>query len=213
MSTITIDNLAGSRGDRTLFRNLNFSVTGGQCLHIKGHNGSGKTTLLRIICGLTQSDAGEIRWNDQAISDLQDSYLEAQAYVGHKNGMHGDLTALENLEFCSQLGGRPSAYSPIRALNTFGLRPYGHLPVRQLSQGQQRRAALARLLVNNKQLWILDEPFSGLDTSNTAVLNSCIENHLTDGGMAILTAHHELGINQTLLTELNLEHYGNNELL
>ena len=210
VSALSIDNLAGSRGDRTLFRNLTFSVTDGQCLHIKGHNGSGKTTLLRIICGLTQPDGGEIHWDGQPVSDQRDAYQQAQAYVGHKNGMHGDLTALENLEFCSQLGGQPSDHSPIQALKTFGLRPYGHLPVRQLSQGQQRRAALARLLVNDKQLWILDEPFSGLDTSNTAVLNGCIEEHLNHGGAVILTAHHDLGINQAPLTELNLEHYGHN---
>lgn len=207
MPTLTVDNLAGSRGDRTLFRDLSFSITGGQCLHITGHNGCGKTTLLRILCGLTQPDSGNIGWNGGTISELRDQFETATSYIGHKNGMHGDLTALENLEFCAQLGGPQSDISPSDALSIFGLRPYGHLPVRQLSQGQQRRTALARLLVNRKSLWILDEPFSGLDIHNTAVLIECIENHLKQDGMLLLTAHHEVDISEQSLSNLNLESY------
>lgn len=207
MPSITVNNLAGSRGDRNLFHELNFSVSGGQCLHITGHNGSGKTTLLRILCGMTQGDSGDICWNDTAVTENQDQFEAETAYIGHKNGMHGDLTALENLEFCARLGGRLSDITPAQALDIFGLRPYGHLPVRQLSQGQQRRTALARLLVNRKSLWILDEPFSGLDTHNTAVLSEQIGKHLSDGGMLILTAHHTVSIPGQSLNTLSLENY------
>ncbi|MDH5631875.1 MAG: cytochrome c biogenesis heme-transporting ATPase CcmA [Gammaproteobacteria bacterium] len=209
MPTLSINNLAASRGDRTLFRSLDFSVESGQCLHITGHNGCGKTTLLRVLCGLTRPDTGTVSWQGDSIAENSDDYHASQAYVGHKNSMHGDLTALENLDFSTRVAGAEVGMSPVEALKLFGLQAYAHLPVRVLSQGQQRRAALARLLLNKKPLWIMDEPFSGLDTQNTAVLYQQIERHLDQGGMLVVTAHHGLELGKSRVSELNLEGYKN----
>ncbi len=193
------------RGDRRLFTQLSFSLSGGELLYLYGHNGSGKTTLMRAICGLLQPTAGDIRWEGESIRELSDEYTREVVYIGHKNGIKDDLTALENLRILSTLDGvHMSEDQAWDALDRIGLRGFEDLPTQVLSQGQKRRVALARLLAHQAKFWILDEPFTALDKAAVALLQQVIRDHLDSGGMAMLTTHQEVKLTEGQVKQLQL---------
>jgi heme exporter protein A len=193
---LDVINLECARGERTLFRGLNFALPRGTLLEVRGENGSGKTSLLRAICGLLAPMTGEIRWEGNTIRALGDDYRAQLAYLGHLNGLKDELSALENLSLGAPLAGFTADPKIIEdMLRRFGLARCLHLPCKVLSQGQKRRAALARTaLATQRPLWILDEPFAALDVAAIAFLQSLIEQHLTQGGIVLLTSHQEVPI-------------------
>ena len=193
------------RGDRRLFSGLDFSLAGGELLYLHGHNGSGKTTLLRTICGLIAPSAGEVRWKGRNIRRQRDEFAADVVYIGHKNGIKDDLTGIENLRIACRLDGMAlSEAQAWDALEAIGLRGHEDLPVRVLSQGQKRRVALARLLVNEAPLWVLDEPFTALDKAAVQLLQTVIRDHVSAGGMAILTTHQEVELTSGEVKRLRL---------
>jgi len=163
-------------------------------LHVQGANGSGKTTLLRTVCGLSQPADGDVRWQGASISQLADDYRDQLCYIGHANGVQGDLSATENLRFGTCVGGIGSRSDIAASLEQVGLLQVARLPAKLLSQGQKRRLALARLLVAAKPLWVLDEPFTALDIHFGVVMNELLAAHLTDGGLVVITSHQELSV-------------------
>ena len=192
---LTAINLACVRGDHHLFANLGFTLEAGGRLHVTGENGSGKTSLLRILCGLSPSETGEIRWQGEPIRRLGDEYRQAVLYLGHHNAIKEELTALENLRTMAALAGQAIQNDAgAELLGRVGLAGREELPVRFLSQGQKRRVALSRLLWSTAPLWVLDEPFVALDTAAVAWLAEIVGAHLGRGGMAVLTSHQEVGI-------------------
>ena len=201
---LDVINLECVRGDRPLFSDLSFPLKAGELLHITGCNGSGKTTLLRTLCGLTRPAAGEIRWNGMPIRDLSDDYREVLAYVGHSDGIQGELTPAENLRAATGLAGC-NAPPIAQTLERMALAAYHHFPAKILSQGQKRRLGLARLLVLQKPLWILDEPFSALDARSTAMMTDLLAEHLASGGMIVITSHQELTIQVTSVLRISLD--------
>ena len=201
---LDIQNLECTRGDRILIRDLSFRLKAGELLHIAGRNGSGKTTLMRTICGLTLPNGGEVRWDDMPIRRLGEDYRRELAYVGHTHGFHGELTTVENLRIHACLSsGQASVIETV--LERLGLAPQARLPAKLLSQGQKRRLSLARLLVTDRRLWILDEPFTALDVSSVRLVNDLILAQLARGGMVILTSHQELGLDYDRRTVLDLD--------
>ncbi|MHB8453655.1 MAG: cytochrome c biogenesis heme-transporting ATPase CcmA [Acidiferrobacterales bacterium] len=191
---LEIENLTCTRGDRPLFQGLSFTLEHGEILHIQGANGSGKTTLLRTICGLSQPAEGQIRWQGTPINHLADDYRDQLCYIGHANGIQGDLSTAENLRFGACISGA-GAHADIGAsLEQVGLTHAARLPAKLLSQGQKRRLALARLLVSAKPLWILDEPYTALDIRSVSLMNGQLAAHLAAGGMVIITSHQELSV-------------------
>jgi heme exporter protein A len=189
------DALECVRGGRKLFQNLSFSVEPGELLEVSGSNGSGKTSLLRMLCGLLHPTAGEIRWQGTNIKKLKEEYLKELAYLGHANGIKAELSATENLHLAGGLAGSaPSLERSAAALAQVGLgRSFASL-ARTLSQGQQRRLALARLLISDRVLWVLDEPLTALDSAAVRLVQSILEEHLGGGGMAVLTTHQPLDV-------------------
>ena len=205
---LTVSNLQCTRGDRQLFSGLNFQLKSKQLLFLEGQNGSGKTTLIRTLCGLFAADRGEILWQDQPIQNHLENYHEALFYLGHLNAIKGDLTALENLRFNHAMSGQSSTDDELlNALEKIGLYDYEDFPTRQLSQGQKRRVALARLLLNKSPLWILDEPFVALDVAAVELLQNIISSHIESEGMAIITTHQEVPLTQGEVQHLNLDQY------
>jgi heme exporter protein A len=192
------------RGDRPLVSGLSFSLRDGELLHIVGRNGSGKTTLLRTLCGLSQPNIGQIRWNSTDIHALGDDYRALLAYVGHANGVQGDLTAEENLHVATRLDNGTDTLVK-GALERMGLTRFAHLPTKVLSQGQRRRLALARLLVSKKNLWILDEPFAGLDADTVAVMEDILTDYLTRGCMVVVTSHQKIACSAKATQHINLD--------
>ena len=203
---LSVNALACVRGERRLFADLSFTLAPHTLLAVRGANGSGKTSLLRMLCGLLSPAAGSIAWNGNDIHSAREEYCAQIAYIGHLNGVKDDLSGLENLRFAARTAGIvASAASVDAALRELGLAGFQRLPCKTLSQGQRRRVALARLCLSaSRPLWVLDEPFTALDTAALALTQGLIESHLQQGGMVILTTHQEAAITapSTQLIEL-----------
>jgi heme exporter protein A len=189
-SRLDVDGLACVRGDRPLFANVSFSLSAGEWMHLQGDNGAGKTSLLRILSGLSPAAAGEVRWAGVPIRQSAEAYRAEMLYLGHTLSLKDDLSALENLQFEAAVSGEPlDEARALQGLAALGLRGREHLPLRVLSQGQKRRAALARLLTSRATLWLLDEPFVALDPSAVTQLVDLLGQHVTQGGMVLYTSH------------------------
>ena len=192
---LEISNLACSRGDHLLFSDLNFSLSAGELLQVQGANGSGKTSLLRTLCGFMMPATGEIRWCGQNVRELGDAFYAEMIYLGHLNAIKDELNALENLRISAGLAGcKVDDRQVIAALRRMGLHGRETLPVKVLSQGQRRRVALARLLLSNAPLWILDEPLTALDVGAVELMQELIGEHLVNNGMVIYTTHQPLEV-------------------
>lgn len=192
---LSAHDLACSRGDRELFKGLNFSLHSSEILLVQGGNGRGKTSLLRLLTGLSQPLAGEIRWRGNPIHKAHEVYHREMAYIGHVNGIKDDLTPMENLRMSAGLAGRSlDEAATEETLNHMGLERCLDLPARVLSFGQRRRVALAGLLTAGALLWILDEPLVGLDVHGVALLEDVLRDHANQGGMVIMTTHQALSL-------------------
>lgn len=191
------------RGERRLFQDLNLTVTGGECLHVRGENGVGKTSLLRLLTGLSAPEAGEILWNGQSITKDVYSYHRELLFLGHRDALKEDLTALENLQLYAALDDiQLPEDKALAALWRFGLRGREHLPVNCLSAGQKRRVLMARMLTRQAKLWILDEPFNALDIHAVKALQGLIAEHVEQGGLVVLTSHQEVSLPQVRVLDL-----------
>jgi heme exporter protein A len=187
---LTVSGLACRRGPALLFENIGFTVEAGTALCLRGANGSGKTTLLRTVCGLTRADAGEVRWRG-AVRD--EAFRGELLYAGHAPAIKDELSAEENLDASLGLSGTSLPRERVHAaLTEVGLFTRRALPARRLSQGQRRRIALARLLLDPARFWVLDEPLTALDDAAQALMLRTLGAHLERGGAALLATHHDL---------------------
>lgn len=189
---LVAEDLACRRGERLVFAGLSFRLPPGGALVLTGANGSGKTSLLRLIAGLIAPAAGRLAWGATPIADDAAEHRARLHYVGHQDGVKPGLTPRETLAFWAALRGkevRRNAPTLAAALAAFALEPVVDWPCRWLSAGQRRRLALARLLVIPAPLWLLDEPFSGLDDDNRVRLARAITAHRAAGGRVALATH------------------------
>lgn len=194
-------NLTCTRAERTLFSELSFTVTTGEIVQVAGKNGAGKTSLLRIIAGLSQAEEGEVHWQGQALHRLRDDFHQDLLWLGHQPGIKTVLNAFENISFFHSACSEAQRFE---ALAHAGLVGFEDVPVNQLSAGQQRRVALARMWLSTATLWILDEPFTAIDTLGVEKLTQQLLRHTEAGGIVILTTHQPLalpGVRQIILQE------------
>lgn len=192
------------RDDRCLFSELSFSVAAGEVASIEGRNGSGKTSLLRILCGIRLPDAGAVYWENTEIGRLGPGYHVHVGYIGHADGVKLDLTPRENLVFAASLGSWRESAGIEDVLERVGLYALEDVPTRVLSAGQKRRLALARLLATSADLWVLDEPLSSLDRAGIALFETLLHEHLAHGGLAVMTTHHRLPLEDATVQRLDL---------
>lgn len=192
---LSVTKLSCVRGERFLFTDIDFKVEAGEWLHVRGANGCGKTSMLRLLAGLSQPVQGEIRWRGKPTGQDVQAYRAELLFLGHQAAVKEELTALENLQLASELDGRglpwPEAFA---ALQRIGLKGREDQPVRFLSAGQKRRVLLSRLITRKAKLWLLDEPFTALDTRAVEMLGTLIAEHLDHGGMAVVTSHQAVQI-------------------
>lgn len=194
------------RGDRLLFSGVSFELEMGEILYIEGPNGVGKTTLLRALCGFVLPEQGEILWRGVSIFEDREGFLGELLYIGHLPALKGELTPLENLQYLSAL--YPAARRDLEtALMEVGLEEHLDVPTRQLSAGQRQRVALARLLLREATLWVLDEPFSSLDQQASHWLCEQFHHHLRRGGMIVFTSHQPLSGFGSELKRLDLTQF------
>lgn len=204
-----ISGLTCARGGRVVLRDLGLEVGAGQLLMLRGQNGAGKSSLLRCLAGLLPWRAGSLEWCGAALSPQNPVYLRQLAYMGHQAGMSDTLTGMENLRFALDLMAvnwdEPRVQSALQALSLTELitRPYG-----RLSQGQRRRLGLARVLLGERALWLLDEPDNCLDVQGEQYLGEALERHLASGGMAVVASHRPLVLPSSRVTVLDLSQAG-----
>lgn len=198
-------NLGCTRGDRRLFSGLNFTGQPGELIELRGANGSGKTSLLRILCGLATPAGGEVRWRGKNIRSWGEDYHRDVAYLAHQNGMKDEFSAIENLRISSGVNGHVlGRVQAEQILGRIGLSRQSNLPSRSLSAGQRRRLALARLLTTKATVWMLDEVLTSLDDAAVKLSGEFIDEHLNNGGIAIIATHQELNLSAPRVRRLNL---------
>ena len=203
---LAVSNLSCSRGDVQLFSALNLVLEAGQIMQVQGENGKGKTTLLRTLCGFHLPDAGAINWGGEDVSDLAENFYANLLYLGHHNAIKDELTGLENLQISAGLAGiRLDEKTALAALRRMGLKGRERLATKVLSQGQRRRVALARLLVGDAKLWVLDEPLAALDVGAVVLIQELIAEHLARAGMVVFTTHQPLTITGVAMRHLELQ--------
>lgn len=198
-------NLTCVRDERVLFNSISFTLSPGDILHIEGPNGVGKTSLFGLLVGLALPYDGQVLWQGENISEQRSNYYQNLLFLGHKPGIKPELTAIENLRFFSHLSGLDKDYDVWSILAEVGLVGFEDIPAAQLSAGQQRRIALARMWFSDSPLWILDEPFTAIDKQGVKALETLMLKHAEKGGMVILTTHQDLNIQQAHYQKLQLE--------
>lgn len=193
-SILDVTDLEFERDGRRLVRNLTFSVQAGSVLRVEGPNGAGKTSLLRILAGLFSGYRGEIQFQGESLNGSQRVLLRQHSlFLGHSPAIKMTLTARENLAWLAALQCQKLAAQAIEsALDRVGMSGYEDVVCRQMSAGQQRRVALARLFLTPVSLWMLDEPFTALDKTAVLELEGWINDFAAQGGAVVLTTHHEL---------------------
>lgn len=186
---LEVKNLTCLRDERFLFSDLSFIVSAGDIVQIDAPNGAGKTSLLRLLAGLSRAESGNVLWRQQDIRYQRQQWHSELLYLGHQPGVKALLTPLENLAFCHPDGDR---HQLLAALDAVELTGFEDLAVAQLSAGQQRRVALARLWLSRAPLWILDEPLTAIDKSGVEKLMARFTQHARQGGALIVTSHQDL---------------------
>ena len=179
--------IACRRGDRLLFRGLSIDCARGDTVHVSGANGIGKSSLLRILAGLLRPFAGEVLQKGEVGLVDERLALDANLPLGRA------LSFWERLDGCGEPG---------RALALLKLEPLMDVPVRYLSTGQRKRAALARLLNRNCPIWLLDEPLNGLDSEAQAVFETLVARHCEGGGIAVVASHQPIALGSPLVVDL-----------
>ncbi|WKE66768.1 cytochrome c biogenesis heme-transporting ATPase CcmA [Gallaecimonas kandeliae] len=190
---LAADNLCCIREERCLFEGLSFSLEPGQLVQLEGRNGAGKSSLLALLAGLARPDAGQVYYLGQPIEAVRQAYHQDLLFIGHQGGINPVLSPLENLAFYAKvLPAHP--VDPWELLDRVGLFGFEEQPVGQLSAGQQRRVALARLWQSKARLWLLDEPMTAVDKKGVQALEAQLEAHCQGGGAVIFTTHQPLGL-------------------
>ncbi len=190
---LSADDLTLFRGERCLFKGLSFALNPGELLLLEGRNGSGKTSLLRAIAGLIELESGELSWDGEPVRSNRQAFHGALVWMAHRVGFKADLTLVENLKFESHLRAQ-SGKDLDEVLKRLDIDRLKRLPLRSLSAGQQRRVALARMLLSRVPLWLMDEPFTNLDREGRTLVMQLTTEHLDRDGMCIMAAHQDIEI-------------------
>jgi len=192
---LVAEGLSAKRGEDLIFQDISFEIPRGEALVVKGPNGSGKSTLLRVLAGLLPAETGTAKL--VAAAQPVERLGEACHYLGHRNAMKRELTVDENLTFWKAFFGDFAGGAGIsvdEAVESVGLGDIAHLPFGYLSAGQQRRMAMAKLLVAWRPVWILDEPTAALDVDAEKMFAGLVTTHLARGGIAIAATHQPIGL-------------------
>ena len=192
MSKLTVSDLTCQKGYNELFSNLSFELNSGEILKISGANGSGKTSLLKIIAGLNSAESGRLSINNNQVGSYE--YQSDIFYLGHLPALSPELYCKENLDYLTQLNNSSSNQTLDEALTNVGLKNFENEYAANLSAGQKRRIVLSALFITQSKVWLLDEPFTALDSDGINVIEAQITKHCDDGGICVLTTHQKCNL-------------------
>ena len=195
---ILINSATCYKNDNLIFNDINLTLKNSDIALISGSNGSGKTTLIKSICGIQGLESGSVLINDIDIQNKNSTYVENIIYVGHKNSLNNDLTVYENLEYLSALDLSIKYNNKVKieeAMRYFDIYKYRDYPVENLSEGNKKKTSLARLVMTEKKIWLLDEPLSFLDDKSIDIFINLISKNQENKGITVLSSHIDLSKN------------------
>jgi heme exporter protein A len=192
------------RGERALFSGLGFEAGAGCCVQVTGPNGAGKTSLLRALCGLLPFEQGSVLWRGADVRADRYAFHADSAYLGHDTGLKNDLDAIDNLYYEVGMRRAVTRAEAVAVLERVGVARVMRQDIRNMSAGQKRRVAFARVLLCAAPLWILDEPTSNLDVAGQALVSELIDAHVAAGGIAVVATHQALALRAATLKPLVL---------
>jgi len=192
MSKLIVSDLTCQRGYNELFSNLSFELNSGEILRVSGANGSGKTSLLKIIAGLNSAESGRLSINNNQVGSYE--YQSDIFYLGHLPALSPELHCKENLDYLTQLNNSSSNQALDEALTNVGLKNFENEYAANLSAGQKRRIVLSALFITQSKVWLLDEPFTALDSDGINVIEAQITKHCNNNGICVLTTHQECNL-------------------
>ncbi len=200
---LLINNLSFSRNDNIIFQNLNLSLSNRSITQIRGKNGSGKTTLINVILNFLESKTGEIFWEGKNIKKNIFNFYNNTTFIMDHNTCTRKMTVLDNINFWSRLSSSKLTKDEIvLLLETFNIQKYQNTKTMYLSSGEIRKLELLRLILEQKKLWILDEPYNHLDDLSIEILNQTFIDHINKDGVILFTSHLKPGINNLEVVDL-----------
>ena len=201
---LLINNLSFFRDENLIFENLNLSLGNGQITQIRGGNGSGKTTFLRVILNLLTSKTGEIFWEGQNVNKNIFNFYNQITYIADHNTSSRKLSVIENIKFWKGLSSSNLKDDEILLLlETFNLKKYINTETMYLSSGEVKKLELLRLILEQKKIWILDEPYNHLDDSSIEILNQTFVDHTNNDGIILFASHYNPVVNNLEILEFS----------
>ena len=193
------------KNNNLIFSDVSISYNDGDIGIIMGPNGCGKTTLIRSICGIQGLDEGQVLLDKIDIKHHDNNYMDKIIYIGHKNSLNNDFSVYENLEYLSAFDSSSKINKINEAMKYFDIYKYRNYMVSEISEGNKKKASLARLLISQKKVWILDEPLSHLDDTAVNIFTNLVLNHQKKGGITIASTHYDFSKNINNVKYLNMD--------
>ena len=193
------------KNNNLIFSDVSISYNDGDIGIIMGPNGCGKTTLIRSICGIQGLDEGQVSLDKIDIKHHDNNYMDKIIYIGHKNSLNNDFSVYENLEYLSAFDSSSKINKINEAMKYFDIYKYRNYMVSEISEGNKKKASLARLLISQKKVWILDEPLSYLDDAAVNIFTNLVLNHQKKGGITIASTHYDFSKNINNVKYLNMD--------
>lgn len=201
---LLINNLSFFRDENLIFENLNLSLGNGQITQLRGKNGSGKTTFIKVILNLLSSKTGEIFWEGQNINKNIFNFYNQITYIADHNTSSRKLSVLDNINFWKGLSSSNlSNDETLLLLETFNLKKYLNTETMYLSSGEVKKLELLRLILEQKKIWILDEPYNHLDDSSIEILNQTFVDHTNNDGIILFASHYNPAVNNLEILEFS----------
>lgn len=193
------------KNNNLIFSDVSISYNDGDIGIIMGPNGCGKTTLIRSICGIQGLDEGQVSLDKIDIKHHDNNYMDKIIYIGHKNSLNNDFSVYENLEYLSAFDSSSKINKINEAMKYFDIYKYRNYMVSEISEGNKKKVSLARLLISQKKVWILDEPLSYLDDTAVNIFTNLVLNHQKKGGITIASTHYDFSKNINNVKYLNMD--------
>jgi heme exporter protein A len=202
---ISVNSATCYKNNNLIFSDVSISYNDGDIGIIMGPNGCGKTTLIRSICGIQALDEGQILLDKIDIKNHNNNYMDKIIYIGHKNSLNNDFSVYENLEYLSAFDSSSKINKINEAMKYFDIYKYRNYMVSEISEGNKKKVSLARLLISQKKVWILDEPLSYLDDTAVNIFTNLVLNHQKKGGITIASTHYDFSKNINNVKYLNMD--------
>ena len=201
---LLVNNLKFERSEKVIFENIHIAASPGKIVFIKGNNGTGKTTLLKTLVNILEPSEGDIFWMGKQIKNNIFNFYQDTTFVMDKPTSSLEMTVIENINFWKQITLSQIKYEEIfNLLEMLGIDQYLKKQTMYLSLGEIKKLELTRIILEQKKLWILDEPYIGLDKNSIGIINETFIDHVSNNGIIIFSSNYEPDLKNLEIVPLN----------